>query len=135
MTKILVGTDTTASADLAVEEAARLARSKDAELLVLQVRPEGASRDAADPKKSADPDGYLARMTERFPGVRIRSWSQSGEPADRIVDIAENERVETIVLGNRGTHGSWWRVRDSVPNIVLRHAPCSVLIVDTRAAQ
>lgn len=24
---------------------------------------------------------------------------------------------------------------DSVPNIVLRHAPCSVSIVDTRAAQ
>lgn len=135
MKKVLVGTDTSASADLAVEEAARLARSNDAELLVLQVRSDGASRDAADPKKSADPDRYLARMIDRFPGVRIRSWSESGEPADRIVEVAESERVETIVLGNRGTHGSWWRVRDSVPNIVLRHAPCSVLIVDTRAAQ
>ena len=49
--------------------------------------------------------------------------------------VAEQERVDTIVLGNRGTHGSWWRVRDSVPNLVLRHAPCSVFIVDTRAAQ
>jgi nucleotide-binding universal stress UspA family protein len=49
--------------------------------------------------------------------------------------VAETERVDTIVLGNRGTRGSWWRVRDSVPNIVLRHAPCSVMIVDTRAAQ
>lgn len=135
MKKVLAGTDTSASADLAVEEAARLARSNDAELLVLQVRSDGASRDAADPKKSADPDRYLARMIDRFPGVRIRSWSESGEPADRIVEVAESERVETIVLGNRGTHGSWWRVRDSVPNIVLRHAPCSVLIVDTRAAQ
>jgi nucleotide-binding universal stress UspA family protein len=133
--KILVGTDTTASADLAVQEAARLARSNHAELLVLQVRADGASRDAADPRKSADPDRYLAAMTERFPGLRIRSWSESGEPADRIVEVAEHERVETIVLGNRGTHGSWWRVRDSVPNIVLRHAPCSVMIVDTRAAQ
>ena len=135
MKKILVGTDTSASADLAVEEAARLARSTDAELLVLQVRPEAAPRDAVDPKKSADPDRYLAGMTERFPGLRIRSWSEAGEPAERIVGVAEHERVETIVLGNRGTHGSWWRVRDSVPNIVLRHAPCSVMIVDTRVAQ
>jgi nucleotide-binding universal stress UspA family protein len=135
MKKILVGTDTSASADLAVQEAARLARSNDAVLLVLQVRSEAPSRDAADPKKSADPDRYLSEMTERFPGVRIRSWSESGEPADRIVEVAEHERVETIVLGNRGTHGSWWRVRDSVPNIVLRHAPCSVMIVDTRTAQ
>jgi nucleotide-binding universal stress UspA family protein len=52
-----------------------------------------------------------------------------------LVAIAEQERVETIVIGNRGTHGSWWRVRDSVPNLVLRHAPCSVMIVDTRSAQ
>jgi nucleotide-binding universal stress UspA family protein len=133
--KILVGTDTSASADLAVEQAARLARSSDAELLVLQVRADEAMRDAADPKKSADPDRYLARMGERFPGLSIRSWSEPGDPADRIVGVAQDERVETIVLGNRGTHGSWWRVRDSVPNIVLRHAPCSVLIVDTRAAQ
>jgi nucleotide-binding universal stress UspA family protein len=133
--KILVGTDTSASADLAVEEAARLARSNDAELLVLQVRADEAARDAADPKKSADPDRYLARMPERFPGVRIRSWSERGDAAERLVEVAESERVETIVLGNRGTHGSWWRVRDSVPNIVLRHAPCSVMIVDTRAAR
>ena len=51
------------------------------------------------------------------------------------MEVADAEQVETIVLGNRGTHGAWWRVRDSVPNTVLRHAPCSVLIVDTRVAQ
>jgi len=65
----------------------------------------------------------------------VHSWVESGDPAERLVAVAEQERVETIVLGNRGTHGSWWRVRDSVPNLVLRHAPCSVMIVDTRAAQ
>ena len=135
MKKILVGTDTSASADLAVEEAARLARSSEAELLVLRVRAGEAAVDAADPKKSADPDRYLAGMDERFPGLSVRSWSEGGDPADRIVGVAEDEHVETIVLGNRGTHGSWWRVRDSVPNVVLRRAPCSVLIVDTRAAQ
>ena len=50
-------------------------------------------------------------------------------------DVAEETRAETIVLGNRGTHGSRWRVRETVPNLVLRHAPCSVYIVDTRRAQ
>jgi nucleotide-binding universal stress UspA family protein len=135
MNRILVGTDTTAAADLAVQAAADLARTNGAELLVLQVRANGASRDAADPKKSADPDRYLAGVAERFPDVRVTSWSERGDPADRLVEVAERERVDTIVLGNRGTHGSWWRVRDSVPNLVLRHAPCSVFIVDTRVAQ
>ena len=66
MKKILVGTDTSASADLAVEGRA-LARSSDAELLVLQVRA-GEAIDAADPRKTADPDRYLARMRRALPG-------------------------------------------------------------------
>jgi nucleotide-binding universal stress UspA family protein len=135
MAKILVGTDTSAAADLAVEAAARLAREREAELLVVQVRANGSAHDAADPKKSADPDRYLARMNERFPHVRVRSWAESGDPAERLVEVAAKEQVDTIVVGNRGIHGPWWRVRDSVPNLVLRHAPCSVLIVDTRVAQ
>lgn len=135
MKKILVGTDTSASADLAVRAAADLARLAEAELIVVHVRSNGAAADAADPKKSADPERYLSAMSERFPQIPVRSWSEPGDPAERLVDVAENERVDTIVLGNRGTHGSWWRVRDSVPNLVLRHAPCSVYIVDTRTAQ
>ena len=135
MKKILVGTDTSVSADLAVQEAARLARSNDAELLVLQVRSVASARDAVDPRKSADPNGYLGDMARRFPALQVRSWAETGDPAERLVAVAESEHVDTIVLGNRGTHGSWLRVRASVPNIVLRHAPCSVMIVDTRAAQ
>lgn len=135
MKKILVGTDTSAAADLAVRAAAELARVAEGELLIVHVRSNGAAHDAADPKKSADPERYLSEMSMRFPQVPVRSWSEPGDPAERIVEVAESERVDTIVLGNRGTHGGWWRVRDSVPNLVLRHAPCSVFIVDTRTAQ
>jgi nucleotide-binding universal stress UspA family protein len=135
MTTILVGTDTSAAADLAVEDAARLARDRDAELVVLYVRPQGDLRLVVDPGKAADPDRHLAKLTERFPGVRAHARQETGEPADRLVAVAEELQVDTIVVGNRGTRGSWWRVKDSVPNLVLRHAPCSVLIVDTRRAQ
>ena len=127
MKKILVGTDTTASADLGVQNAAELARHVEAELLVVYVLSNGAQHDA--------PDRYLAEMPRRFPQVDVRTRSEIGDPAERLVEVAESERADTIVLGNRGMHGSWWRVRDSVPNIVLRHAPCSVFIVDTRTAQ
>jgi nucleotide-binding universal stress UspA family protein len=135
MTTILVGTDTTAAADLAVEDAARLAEARGAELLVVYVRPDGDLRAVVDPTKVADPNGYLQRMAMRFPGVVTRTQTADGDPAERIVEIAAQERAETIVIGNRGTHGGWWRVKDSVPNLVLRHAPCSVYIVDTRKAQ
>ena len=135
MTTILVGTDTSAAADLAVEDAARLARDRGAELLVLYVKSEGDVRAVVDPDRAVDPQTHLRRLAARFPGVSITTRIEDGDAASRIVDVAEEVRAETIVLGNRGTHGSRWRVRETVPNLVLRHAPCSVYIVDTRRAQ
>ena len=135
MSTIVVGTDTSAAADLAVEDAARLARDRGAELLVLYVHPGSDLRAVVDPDRAADPAAYLARISTRFPDVTIRTRVEQGEPADRICDVAAEEIADTIVVGNRGAQGTRWRVRDSVPNMVLRHAPCSVLIVDTRRAQ
>lgn len=135
MTTILVGTDTSAAADLAVEDAARLARDRGAELLVLYVKPEGPDRAVVDPDRAADPGSHLRLLASRFPGVATSTRIVDGDAAARICDVAEEVRAETIVLGNRGMHGSRWRVRESVPNLVLRHAPCSVYIVDTRRAQ
>jgi nucleotide-binding universal stress UspA family protein len=135
MTTILVGTDTSAAADLAVEDAARLAHDRDADLLLLYVRPDEDLRTVVDPDRVADPTAHLHRLAARLSGVRATARIEAGDVATRICDVAEEVRAETIVLGNRGMHGSRWRVRESVPNLVLRHAPCSVYIVDTRKAQ
>jgi nucleotide-binding universal stress UspA family protein len=132
---IVVGTDTSAAADLAVADAAQLAAVRDAELVLLYVRPDGAGSSAVDPNRAADPARHLDQLAARFPTLVTRTRVESGDPAERIVAVAEEEAADTIVVGNRGAHGSWWRVRDSVPNLVLRHAPCSVFIVDTRKAQ
>jgi nucleotide-binding universal stress UspA family protein len=135
MNKIVVGTDTTASADMAVRDAADLARARGAQLVVLYVRPDGDLRSVVDPAKAASPERYLADVAGRFPDLSTTTRVEEGDPGARICDVAADEGADTIVVGNRGAHGSRWRVRDSVPNIVLRHAPCSVLIVDTRKAQ
>ncbi len=134
MKKILVGTDTTASADLAVKDAADLARANGAELLVLYVQPHNDLRAVVDPGKAASPEAYLARLPTRFQGVETSTRVARGDPAEQICQVAADERADTIVVGNRGVHGRWWRVRDSVPNLVLRHSPCSVYVVDTRRA-
>jgi len=132
---IVVGTDSSSAADLAVDDAARLARDRGAELLVLLVRPDGDVRAAVDPHRAPDPDRYLAALAGRYPEVTTSTRIERGEPAERICEVAAEIGADTIVVGNRGTRGSWWRVKDSVPNLVLRHAPCSVFIVDTRRAQ
>ena len=135
MTTIVVGTDTSAAADLAVADAARLARDRGSQLLLLYERSGGTDRAVVDPDRAADPPTHLRRLADRYPGVSIATRVEEGDAAERICEVAAEVGAEAIVLGNRDTHGSWWRVRDSVPNLVLRHAPCSVYIVDTRTAQ
>jgi nucleotide-binding universal stress UspA family protein len=102
---------------------------------VLFVQPRTGLRAVVDPDRAADPQHYLAKIAERFPDLRTSTRTEEGDPAERLCAVADELRAEAIVVGNRGTHGNWWRVKDSVPNLVLRHAPCSVYIVDTRRAQ
>ena len=136
MRTIVVGTDTSAAADLAVEDAARLARDRGAELVVLYVKAEGDDRVGRRPGPCG---GSVRRTSGSSPrgsrACRRRPGSRTATPPAGSCDVAEEVRADTIVLGNRGMHGSRWRVRESVPNLVLRHAPCSVYIVDTRKAQ
>ena len=135
MATIVVGTDTSAAADLAVAEAGKLATQRMADLVVVLVRSDDDLEAVTDPGRAADPTRHVERFAQRFPEITVRPRIERGDPAERICAVADELKADTIVVGNRGTHGSWWRVKDSVPNLVLRHAPCSVYIVDTRRAQ
>ena len=135
ISKIVVGTDTSAAADLAVTRAAELARAHDAELIVLYVRPPLDAREVFDPNKLPDPERYLEGVRSRFSDVKLRWRLEQGDPAERICDVAEEEGADTIVVGNRGTHGRRRWFLGSVPNAVVQHAPCSVFVVDTRSLQ
>ena len=132
MEKILVGTDTSARAERAVEAAAGLAATHDAEVIALYVRPPLDAREVFDPEKMPDPETYLARLRERFPDVKLRTRSEAGDPAETIVEVAEEEGADVIVVGNRGVHGRSRWFLGSVPLAVATHAPTSVWIVDTR---
>ena len=133
--KIVVGTDTSAAADLAVTEAADLARAHDAELVVLYVRPPVDAREVFDPGKLPDPAGYLERIAGRFTDVKTRTLIEAGDPAEAICHVAEEEHADTIVVGNRGAHSRRRWFLGSVPTGVVQHAPCSVFVVDTRSLQ
>ncbi len=132
---ILVGTDTSPAATIAVDEAGRLARTHDAELLVLYVRPPVDVREVFDPARVPDVDSYLADLGARLSGVKVRTRREDGDAAETICDVAVEEDIDVIVVGNRGTHGRRRWFLGSVPNAVVQHSPCSVFIVDTREAQ
>ncbi len=73
-----------------------------------------------------------AREDAQLAGVeQIETFARQGDAADAIIDVAEEQRSDLIVVGNRGMTGAKRFLLGSVPNRVSHHAPCSVLIVRT----
>jgi len=64
----------------------------------------------------------------REQGVRCRTLSDAGHPADVLVRLAGDCGADILVVGNKGMQR---RVLGSVPNTVTHKAGCSVLVVKT----
>ncbi len=58
-------------------------------------------------------------------------YAREGDPADAILNVAEEANADLIVVGNKGMTGARRFLLGSVPNKVSHHAPCSVIIVRT----
>jgi nucleotide-binding universal stress UspA family protein len=67
----------------------------------------------------------------RDAGLDVETFAREGDPADAILDVAEERDADLIVVGNKGMTGARRFLLGSVPNKVSHHAPCSVLIVRT----
>ena len=80
-----------------------------------------------------DVDATLAEAAERVgeAGVESRTYAREGDPADAILDVAEELGSDLIVVGNKGMTGAKRFLLGSVPNKVSHHAPCAVMIVRT----
>jgi nucleotide-binding universal stress UspA family protein len=75
---------------------------------------------------------YVDRAQQRLAPVGVESETHvwPSEPADALVQIADEQHAQMIIVGNRGMTGTG-RVLGSVPNRVSHHAHCDVLIVRT----
>ncbi len=133
--KILVGTDGFGPASKAVARASELAQRSDAELLVVYAEPpvEGATTPLRDPDAASSVDkgqGLLKDVERKYSeSVKVRTLFERGDPAEVLLDVAESEGVDLIVLGNKGM--SQRLPLGVIPNRVSHHAPCSVLLVRT----
>jgi len=61
----------------------------------------------------------------------VRTHPIQGDPADAILNVAEEIKADLIVVGNKGMTGARRYFLGSVPNKVSHHAPCSVMIIRT----
>ena len=142
---IVVGTDGSETAGEAVRQATDLASKVGAQIhLVSAYEPvsEGRLREErkevpADLEWMVNPredvESTLKEAAEQIgeAGVQVETYSRQGDPADAILDVAEEQKADLIVVGNKGMTGAKRFLLGSVPNKVSHHAPCSVMIIRT----
>jgi nucleotide-binding universal stress UspA family protein len=142
---IVVGTDGSETAGKAVDAAVELAQLSGATLEVVSAyEPVSAQRLREEARqvppdlqwminRRADVDATLQQAAERArdAGVPVQTYAREGDPADAILDVAEELAADLIVVGNKGMTGAKRFLLGSVPNKVSHHAPCAVMIIRT----
>ena len=135
--RILVGTDGSGTAGAAVAHAAELAKIGGSELIVVSAykQPDDVPPPFGMPEAQHTAEigkAILQDVEKRYGGdAKLRTVLREGNPVDAIIDVADEENADVIVVGNRGMGGAKRFVLGSVPNAVSHHAPCHVLIVHT----
>lgn len=74
--------------------------------------------------------GFRQRASQGNPSLEFVAV---GKPAAEIVKTAKEWPADVIVIGSHGRHGLERALLGSVAERVMRHAPCSVLVVRTPA--
>jgi nucleotide-binding universal stress UspA family protein len=77
-------------------------------------------------------DEALDKLRDQVPEGFTGTWEAKvipGKAADVIVQTAQAQRVDLIVMGTHGRTGLSHTLLGSVAEAVLRHAPCPVLMV------
>ena len=143
-TSIVVGTDGSETAHTAVRRAIDLAAGLGARLQIVSAY-EPVSDQRLDDERVNVPadlqwminphDDVMALLEQAHEEARgagvaeVETFARQGDAADAILDVAEEQRSDLIVVGNKGMTGAKRFLLGSVPNKVSQYAPCSVLVV------
>ena len=141
---IVVGSDGSDRATVAVREAMELARMTGAKVHAVQVVHPGVTHGFSDTAQGQFEIDKQREKTERTSaallaeaeqqGVSVEVHTPTGDVADALIGVAEAVGADLLVVGNLGMSGVKRLVLGSVPNKVSHHCPCSLLIVDTETS-
>jgi nucleotide-binding universal stress UspA family protein len=141
---VVVGTDGSETAAAAVRHAAQLAKAFGARLTVVTAYAQsaGAGADAGDvPDElqwmvtdvagAEERAGAGKKVAAEVGLADVRTRVGRGDPAEMLIEAAEDTGGDLIVVGSKGMASASRFVLGSVPNKVSHHAPCDVIIVHT----
>ena len=139
VSKVMVGTDRSETAERAVRWAASFADRFAAELHIVQVilreHPGGTQYGAAEGTRAAGAADALAHYAREVAGERGHAHVViDDDPAMAIVHAAEHEAIDVLVVGNAGMAGRKEFLLGNVPNRISHNARCTVIIVNTVSA-
>ena len=139
--RIMVATDGSAGADRAVEAAAGLAKSLNADLTIATF---GGSFSADEIEQLTRAEGQVGEAVElllnsilrlakeraeRIGAPKIHTQSGWGDAAHSIIDIASRKEVDIVVVGRRGRGQLSGLIFGSTSQKVASLAACIVVIV------
>jgi nucleotide-binding universal stress UspA family protein len=144
-TRIVVGTDGSETAAEAVRQAIDLAKLSGATLSIVSAYAPIPERKVKDQQRDAPADVQYelnpredvnlvldtAAADARKEGIDVQTHPVEGDPAEGILNVAEETKADLIVVGNKGMTGARRFLLGSVPNNISHHAPCSVMVVRT----
>ncbi len=150
MKKILFPTDFSEAANRAFIYALNIARKWDAQIMTLHVYSPVDVMDVYAPlgmpdvqeslrksqfKHYLEAVESLKKMAEEhgFGEVKIKHIMEEGPTVQTIVEVAEKESMDIIVMGTTGAHGLKEIFLSSIAAEVLENAPCMVLAVPHHA--
>ncbi|MFO1418700.1 MAG: AarF/UbiB family protein [Methylotetracoccus sp.] len=136
VSKVMVGTDRSATAEQAVRWAAQFAERYGADLFVVQVivpqNPAATEFGAAERTRAAAAAEDLTSHARELAGERGRALVVLDvDPAGAICQAAEQEDIDVLVVGNYGMAGRKEFLLGNVPNRISHNARCTVIIVNT----
>ena len=143
---IVVGTDGSETAKEAVRQATELAKALSGSILLVSAyEPVSEARLRQERREVPEDVSWMVNPREDVQGLldlaaedirtsgvgEVETFAREGDPADAILDVAEERGAQLIVVGNKGMTGARRFLLGSVPNKVSHHAPCNVMIVRT----
>lgn len=143
--RIVVGTDGSETAAEAVRQAIDLAKLTGGTLSIVSAYSPAPARRVQAEQSEAPADVHYelgpredvnivldaAAAEAKEAGIEVQTHPVEDDPADAILNVAEETKADLIVVGNKGMTGARRYLLGSVPNNVSHHAPCSVIIVRT----
>jgi nucleotide-binding universal stress UspA family protein len=133
--KILIATDGSKYSEAATEKAIDFAVSYGGELIILSVVDVPAEFYGESPEAwdnlvvKAQTYADKAKQRAEASGIKAQAFVREAETWQTIVDMADEKKADTIIMGSHGRTGLKRLLMGSVTEKVIGHAPCPVLVV------